>query len=378
MLELLQFSLWLVVISGGFLIGNYYWGAPLLAGGVIFYLWKFIKFVRTPRRDNSPETPQISFRLEDHANPIGPFLSAPDLEKQVIDCKNKLSTLYSTCATLAVIVFIVGIVLSFICSPFYLLAVGVIGIIIFWAYRIQHKEYQGRFDELLELAEHIRNTFFVEHPRPPFQLERCARYYSNIFEVRALYHWNSILNFEFEVYPQDSFLLVCGRKHQDICTTVGEAIESTALRQRLSKPIDPNDLPEVPLLPLPPLTPALEKIRQSPFKNITLMLDILQYRPPFSIEKFCAYWHDREQAALALYLRDEAVFRLGMPAAPMYYPNDPPPTCFWILDEDAEPVEFIMALEEKFNIEISDKEAEKWDFIDIAELVTFVQQKIKK
>lgn len=94
-----------------------------------------------------------------------------------------------------------------------------------------------------------------------------------------------------------------------------------------------------------------------------------------SVRLFCSYWPTREQAVIALAIRELAIQNMDRPATMMCYPNDPAPLLLYVDLDSLESAEFFLGMEEKFHIRITDAEAEELFSRSFAEIVEYVQRK---
>ncbi len=96
-------------------------------------------------------------------------------------------------------------------------------------------------------------------------------------------------------------------------------------------------------------------------------------RPLYSPELFYSYWPTRREAEIAWTIRRLIIEQMDRPKNMMVYPNDPMSLLdFW--DGDSlEDVEFIVALEEHFEIKIPDSDAEKlFTIFNLADAVQYL------
>ncbi len=241
--------------------------------------------------------------------------------------------------------------------------------------------------------EEARDAFLAAHPRPPLVLgdsqacDHYLRHFGSEAEMSVAGRVLSAIDPGFMIYPEDSFYLVCGKRYPEVrrrlarvfhcpllLTTVGGLVDEVVEQRRIRLDRDiPAELfqDRGDALPPPPLPEFLKakKWREAP------ILEEIAKRPEFSLRLFCSYWATREEALIALTLRDLAVDHMSRPESMMCYPNDPVPVLLLLDDDSMESVEFVLAMEEAFGVDIPDAELEKAFQWTLADFVENIQRK---
>ncbi len=392
---LFRFSLW--ILGPGILLYFFPRWWLYIAGTALAIL--IIHCIRIIRRNAAEEkvfrTRLLSWTGQHFEGPFGAEhdspLRDPELEKHLEYEEWRLGLLQSVFAFAAVFsilcVFVVGFfgyagviywgVLMFVVSLAFLLVRGVM-----------RKRQEG----ILMAMERLRDDAFRNRPAlkldDPASRERFGRRFNSRLEARGGCMIADFLKSPVEIYPDDAFAIVAGRTYPACLRALrlspmsGDCSVAQAAQAALSgcsMQIFPEDLPEVDsYCEPPPLSPELQKncdlYHAGKCRKINgeAYPDELSRRPPLELSEFCRYWNGREQAAIALTVRNIMIEQLGLPPDSMIHANDPMFLLNYISD-GFDVVELVMGWEEAFGMDIPDADAEK--LITFKDVVEYIQKR---
>lgn len=246
---------------------------------------------------------------------------------------------------------------------------GIVNLLIFAPALLVADRKLRRVGKLLETR---KRELLDAAPRPPCDADKFATRYPDGRAARLAAELIRIAQPDFLPEPGDSWCIAAGKEFFPVWHnlqkyhafplkdhTLGELVQMRLLRGDFPQGI-PEALPS-PLAP-PPWTDFLsEHFPANAAKPLPCRAGkkFWQSRPPFNAAEFVQYWPSRREAENALTLLHLVRQTFDRPQLPMVYPNDPMGLYDYWAEDSLDDVEFIMALEEEFGIEISAAEAEK-------------------
>ena len=401
----LQFSVWLISLGASIEWGNGWWIAGVVIIGVFLIAFHWLR----SRKEKTPE-----FLREDDLPPVavpdvpaiapGPFLRDEALEQQFLQletqCRNAV-TYFITLGTLLVLLGFIVLLTKYRSGG--LMTCGVLGTCIAGALKLQFFLRSKRMNSLYPEVEQRIEDRLRKNPRPPLNLKNgdelaafCS-YYESIYEARAACFLARMIKIDRMVYPQDSFLLICGkeylrdrdwiRDHFDV-ESVGVTLQDVVreISRGFIRKIRPEDLPPAMEAPEPPplsgqVMEAWDFIRKEEWEKVDeeVFLAEIEKRPPMTVRLFCSCWKTREEAAIALVLRNLCILYAASerPESMMCYPDDPFALLAYsslLLDDY---VEFIMDIEKTFGIRIEREDAGRFFEYSFSGIVHLIQEKQK-
>ena len=400
----LIFAIWLTALGSAIHWGNGWWTAVVVTAGMLCF---FFRCLRKKKWNRQLAEVQYELPAEFFTAPpleaAGPFLTAPEEEAGLLKLEAEIARRDDRERTALAVLFLVIVCTlplgKFFGSLFLVWAGSAFtaAILIVLAGRAICRKQRLRWNPRLQL---LRDGRLAIHPRPPLQPgpdgvnDHFCRHYSTAAEAEAACLLAERAKIDFLVYPQDSLRLVAGGNYvqlqewfrqfdaTELPKTFGQG--AAILAHRLypyRRHITETAFQMLEHREPPPLTPALEHVRQELKRENWEVLDeelfhqeILR-RPVMSERLFCSYWPTAEEADIALRIRNLAVTHLFREVTMLPYPNDPLPLLTYIVDDSLETVEFLLAVEEVFQISIPDDAVAKMPAWSFAELVAFIREK---
>ncbi len=285
----------------------------------------------------------------------------------------------------------------------FLTAAGTVWTVFALLTALSERSRERRQERLLRVAAEEGTRLAAADHRPPFSsdreedLIRFCRCFGSEAEARTACEFAKQAGFRFLALPQDSLLLAAGesgfRKYVELCEalgfessdfspSIGEAVLYLNNHRRIAErrtPV-PEKLPPAESRPAPPPSAAVRKLRElarsGNVSNVSTVYEEESVRRPlFSEALFCGCWPSREEAAIAMVIRDTAAEVTCRGHSMMCYPEDPVALLVNGEFDSMDDVEFILTLELRFSIRIPDGDAEKLLNGTLAELVAEIRRR---
>ena len=401
----LKFPLWFTLLSLSLLWGNQWGIAAVAAAGLLL--------LPRPARKPLPELkpappvpvqPAVPEEQEFHA------LRSTELERELLELTAAGKGYERLNGCIDLILWALGFfVILFLCGLVWtghlysaMLFFGIAGTCAALLRTLGDCRQERRMSGLIERAGEEGAKLAEADRRPPFTLDdpesaaRFRRNFGSASEAHSACLLARLTRLRFFTLPQDSLLLAAGEAYPETGSrlrnecgiespgpTFGDAVLqlNNHLRSRSGEPVLPESLPPARNRRAPELSEPVRELRDScratgkPEFDEALPYAEAERRPLFSEVLFCSYWPNREDAAIAMGIRDTAAAVTLRGESMMCYPDDPVTLLAYGECESIDATDFTLSLEQRFDVRIPDSKVEQVFKSTLAELVADIRRR---